>query len=136
MNSTWLVLSVAAFITSASTADVLTVDDDGPADYFRIQDAVDAANPGDEIIVAPGRYIHLEDLLGDFDQQVVDLAGKAIRLRSSHGPEVTILDGRGVQRCISCRSDEGLDTEIIGFTFKNGSTEYGGGGMLNASYSA
>ena len=120
-------------IASPSVADVLTVDDDGPADFFRIQDAIDAASDGDEVVVAPGRYIHLKEIAGDFDEQVVDLDGKAIRLRSSHGPEVTVIDGRGVQRCISCRSAEGRDTEIVGFTFKNGMTKYGGGGMLNAS---
>lgn len=126
-------LVLAVPFASLSTADVITVDDDGPADYSTIQEAIDAAKDGDEVLVAPGRYTNPKDLFGDFDQQVVDLAGKAIRLHSSHGPEVTIVDGQGIQRCISCRSAEGPETEIIGFTFTNGSTENGGGGMLNAS---
>jgi hypothetical protein len=40
----------------AVPADVITVDDDGPADYATIVDAVAAAAPGDIVLVAPGSY--------------------------------------------------------------------------------
>ncbi len=33
-----------------------TVDDDGPADFSKIQDAINAANPGDTVIVSEGIY--------------------------------------------------------------------------------
>ena len=40
----------------ASPGTAWTVDDDGPADFSTIQTAVDAASPGDTIIVAAGIY--------------------------------------------------------------------------------
>ncbi len=42
--------------TSVDTIDTLYVDDDGSADYTRIQDAINAANPGDTIFVYNGLY--------------------------------------------------------------------------------
>lgn len=41
---------------SATSAKTWTVDDDGPADFSKIQDAVDAASHGDTIIVKSGTY--------------------------------------------------------------------------------
>ncbi len=39
-----------------SSPKTWTVDDDGPADFSKIQDAIDAANSNDTILVAPGIY--------------------------------------------------------------------------------
>ena len=107
------VLAIALSVTSAF-AEVITVDDDGKADFASIQAAVDYASDGDEILVAPGVYT------SDHPAHVVNMLGKAITLRASAGPEVTIIDGEGLRRGIVCINDETADTIIQGFTIQNG----------------
>ena len=96
------IISLTALGASASGAfaEVITVDDDGKADFASIQAAVDYASAGDEILIAPGVYT------SDHPAHVVDLLGKAITLRSSDGPGVTIIDGEGLRRGIACFNGE------------------------------
>lgn len=61
-------------------AATITVDDDGPADYSTISDALDAASPGDIILVQAGTY-H-EDV--EMKEQVVV---------KGEGPDNTVLQG-------------------------------------------
>ncbi len=48
-----IILTVPAQVALAAT---ITVDDDGPADFSTIQDAVDFASSGDTITIMPGTY--------------------------------------------------------------------------------
>lgn len=81
-----------------------------PGDQPTIQAAIDAANPGDEIIVAPGTY-----------NEVINFLGKAITLRSSDGPDVTTIDSTGLNdSVVKCISGEGPDTVLEGFTITGG----------------
>ena len=73
-----VVLAVAVFTTAR--ADIINV---GPGDS--IQDAIDIALAGDEIVVAPGTYF-----------ENIDLLGKAVTVRSSGGAAVTTIDAQGV----------------------------------------
>jgi len=100
--------------TQAARAEVIHV----PADYPTIQEAIDeAAEAGDEIIVAPETY-----------NEAIDFLGKAIWLHSSEGPQVTIIDGEGLHTSVvSCVSGETATTTLEGFTITNGNAEYGGG---------
>lgn len=101
--------------------------------YPTITSAVAAAAPGDEILVAPGVYT------SDHPAHVVDTRGVAITLRSSHGPEVTIIDGEGVRRGIACFNGETSDTSIEGFTIRNGfgvGYDYDDDGTISASESS
>ena len=114
--------------TSFTNATTWTVDDDGGADFNNIQAAVNVATNGDTILVAPGTYTGSGD-------NVVDTNGKAIWLRSSGGPEVTIINGQGVRTGIHCHSGETIDTKIEGFTVTNclgTGTDDSGGGMRNS----
>ncbi len=56
-----------------------------PGDYLTIQKAIDAAPAGSVILVAPGTYT------GPLNTNL-DFGGKALELRSTGGPEVTIID--------------------------------------------
>ena len=99
-----------------------------PADVATIQAAVDAAEDGDEILVAAGTW-----------QETIDTKGKAIVLRSAEGPQVTMLDGRGLTgSVIRCTGGETAETRIEGFTITGGSGDVDahgpqatiGGGLL------
>jgi len=96
-----------------------------------IQATIDDANDGDEIEVAPGVY-----------NEAIDFKGKAVRLYSSGGPEVTTIDATGLSSSVvSCTSGEGINTILTGFTITGGTgtpDDYGqlcGGGMRNESSS-
>jgi parallel beta-helix repeat protein len=82
-----------------------------------IQEAIDTAIAGDEIEVTPGTY-----------HERINLLGRAITLRSTDGPAVTIIDGdAGGGSVITCTNSEGPETVIEGFTVTDGMAEYGGG---------
>jgi len=84
-------------------ADILTVDDDGPADFNTIQSAINAASYGDIIQVAPGTY------------------GENIRLKNGislhgSGADVTVIDGGGNGHVVVFNMADG---DISGFTIFN-----------------
>jgi parallel beta-helix repeat protein len=98
--------------------------------YETIQAAIDAAVPGDKIEVGPGTY-----------KEAIDFSGKAIRLYSSSGPEVTTINGNEAYHVVQCVSGEESDSILEGFTITGGkaggsSFPYNcGGGMLNLNSS-
>jgi len=104
----------------------LVVDASGGAAFIRIQDAIDAASPGDTVLVRPGRYLERLSIVG------VDL-----HLVSSDGPQATTIDGGGsgpVIRCVGLSSN----SSIVGFTITGGVTRpplVGGGVYLAAESS-
>jgi hypothetical protein len=99
-------IALSGLAVSQTKSDVLEV----PADYPTIQSAINAAQGGDEIVVAPGTYT-----------QALNLRGKAIVLRSANGPDVTFLNGTGLgMSVITCTSGESLLTYVNGFTIRNG----------------
>lgn len=101
-------------LSTASLADTWTVDDDNKADFSTIQDAVDAASNGDEIIVYQGTYT------GN-GTEVVNTLGKEIWLHGVDGVDVTIIDATGLNgSAIVCATNETPKTIISGFTLTGG----------------
>jgi parallel beta-helix repeat protein len=52
----FLMIIIPSSVTSNDTKSIIYVDDDGTADYTKIQDAIDNANDGDTIFVFNGTY--------------------------------------------------------------------------------
>ena len=130
-----LTVVLTTVISSAAQADVIFVDDDncpGPGSgtegdpYCSIQTSIDNAVDGDEVVIAPGTYF-----------ETIDFLGKAVTLRSSDGPEKTIIDAQGTGRVVACENGEGPDTMLSGFTITGGDAidiaypTNSGGGMRN-----
>ena len=120
------ICSVTASLSPSSLAATINV----PADQPTIQAAINAATSGsDEVLVAPGTY-----------NEIIDLLGKAITVRSTGGAAVTTIDGTGLSdSVVKCASGEGPDTILDGFTITGGTggntSESGdpvGGGMFNS----
>ena len=113
---------VLGIVLAAShvSAAVITVGPGGKFDFETIQEAVKAAVHFDEIVVAPGMYT-----------ETVNPRGKRITIRSSSGPDNTIIDGESIRSGIVCTKGETQQTIFDGFTVQNGRSqqEPGGGGM-------
>ncbi len=99
-----------------------------PEDFTTIQDAIDNASEGDIIEVGPETYSGE----GNWD---IDFRGQAITVRSSHGPDETIIDCTGSEghRGFYFRRNEGSDSVLRGFTIKGATvpdSDAIGGGIL------
>jgi hypothetical protein len=93
-------VTLSLAVSGASSQQVLNV----PSQYKTIQAAIDAAQASDTVLVAPGTY-----------QENIDFKGKAIRVQSTHGPEVTLIEGQ-----VSFHRGERADSVIEGFTIRLG----------------
>jgi serine protease len=94
-----------------------------PADQPTIQQAIDFANNGDVIVVAPGSY-----------KENVDYHGKAVTVRSSNGASKTVIDGSSAGTVVSFQSGETSASILTGFTIQHGNASFGAGiTLLGAS---
>jgi hypothetical protein len=104
---------------------VLAVDRLVPSQYPTIQAAIDAAGPGDTVIVATGRYY-----------ENINFLGKGITVTSSNpaDPNIvasTIIDANGVSSVVTFANGEGPDAVLTGLTITGG---YGTVNALIAGY--
>lgn len=80
--------------------------------YLSIQDAINDAGTGHEIVISPGLYRHFEN---------IDFQGKNVTLRSidPHDPDVvsaTIINGRGQGAAVTFSSGEDANSVLAGLT--------------------
>jgi len=95
------VISILVFAGHASGATLYV-----PNNYLTIQEAIDASNPGDTVIVASGVY--------RLYSGNITIAKKSITLKSGYGAKKTIIEGRGDSSVISFVDD--CHSVIDGFT--------------------
>jgi len=89
--------------------------------YCSIQEAINAAQNGDTVVVAPGTYV-----------ENLDFVGKAITVTSMDplDPSVvaaTTVDGGASDSVVTFAHDEGPASVLTGFTLTNGQAGQGGG---------
>lgn len=115
--------ALIALLPISAIADTLVVDPmNGP--FHTIQPAIDAAQPGDTILVMPATY-----------NEAINLPERAVTLRSHSGPLETTIDAAGLNSAVvTCTSGATLETKVIGFTIRGGIGN-DGGGMFNLSSS-
>ena len=97
-----------------------------PADQPTIQQGIDAASPGDLVLVAPGTYVGPQN-------RNLNCHGKSIEIRGDGGPAAIIIDCQGAGRGFVFSSGETSALLITGFTITNGTdggSQEGGGGLL------
>jgi hypothetical protein len=105
-------------------ARVWTVRTDGTGDFASIQEAIESAEHGDEVLVGPGTY-----------DENLDFLGKKIAVRSEAGAAATTIDGGGrANTVVLFNSDETRESVLEGFTITGGrgfpfvpGTAFGGG---------
>ncbi len=90
------------------------------ASLSTLQTAIEAASEGATVWVGPGTY----------REAGIDFLGKALSLRSTEGPERTVIDADGRDRVLEFQNGEQPDTVVDGFTITGGTATMGGGVYL------
>jgi len=113
------ILTLAAYVPPSKAVKTWIVDDNGPADFHTIQEAVNAAGDGDTILVKQGTYYEEVTLTGKLDLTLIAENQNAI------------VDGRKTGNTFRVRMikehAEAINVQIIGFTIQNGSIIDDGG---------
>ena len=86
-----------------------TVSKSGEADFSKIQECINASATRDTCVVNPGTY-----------SERIRFRGAAITVRSSQGPERTIIDGQDGGPVVTFSRGEKRNTLLKGFTIRNG----------------
>lgn len=97
-----------------------------PEEYATIQAAVDASSTGDTVLLSPGTYRGV----GNRD---IMLHGYDLVIKSSAGPEATILDCERSGRGFYLDGFETRNTRIEGLTIQNGMADMGGAILVGVS---
>jgi predicted outer membrane repeat protein len=90
-----------------------------PSEYPTIQAGVDAAEPGDTVLVAAGNY-------SGPGNRYIEFFGKDISVISAAGPEVTVIDGDWAWRAFTLRGGESQAARVEGFTMTHCGGQFGG----------
>ncbi len=106
-----LIALSAAFCVFHGVATVAAATINVPADFPTISSAIASATAGDEVVVAVGVYT-----------ENINFGGKSIVVRSSAGPETTVIESAGTGPVVTFDSGESLGSVLEGFTIRLGVT--------------
>ncbi len=120
MTRLLLVTALCLAVAAPAVADHRYVDWAGGGDFENIADAVDWASPGDTVFVRPGTY-------AGPNNRAISFGGRDIRLQSTDGPDVTIVDCEQGGAAFWFNAGTTPAAVLSGFTITNGLAEYGGG---------
>lgn len=109
------ILTLAAYVPPSRAVKTWIVDDNGPADFHTIQEAVNAAGDGDTILVKQGTYYEETSLSGKHDLVLIAENQNAIIDGSKTGQ--TFFSERYGTTNTAADSE---NIRIIGFTVQNG----------------
>jgi hypothetical protein len=107
----YLCAAVLLFVIPSFAQNTIHV----PGDQATIQGAIDVANNGDTVLVAPGTYF-----------ENINFNGKAVTVTSSGGPSVTIIDGGQNGSVVTFDSGETMSSRLNGVAIQNGYASYDG----------
>lgn len=96
----------------AANADVIVVN---PGPGTPVQDAINLASAGDEIVLMPGEYT-----------ETLDFLGKAITVRSDAGASVTSINAQGLGPVVRFATGEAAASVLEGLTLTGGAGEFRG----------
>jgi hypothetical protein len=117
-----LLLLLASFLALVAAPCVLASTIHVPKDQPTIQAGINAANNGDTVLVAPGKYV-----------ENITFSGKAITVTSAKGSKVTVIDGNAAAPVAAFITKEDTHSVLNGFTLQNGvgtfAFGYEGGGI-------
>lgn len=99
---------------------------DIPNDYPTIQEGIDAANPGETILVNPGTYV--ENI--NFNGKNISVGSLYITTLDTSYISQTIIDGNASGSVVTFTSGEDAGALLSGFTIRNGDAAGSGGGGI------
>ena len=122
MSRLWIITVMGlAFLCATVWGTIINV----PAEYATIQAGVDAASPGDTVLVQPGSY--RENIV--IDQVPVTLASMFLITGDPGFIPATTINGSEAGSVVSISWWNDSTSVITGFTLTNGGGIYGGGGV-------
>ncbi|MBN1503527.1 MAG: right-handed parallel beta-helix repeat-containing protein [Candidatus Eisenbacteria bacterium] len=121
MKKTCVFVLLAALVAASAVPAAFGRTFKVPSRYKTVQRAIDAASPGDTVLVGPGVY--KENLI----------VRKTVSLIGTAGAAKTVIDAG--RKDIALRCEQVDSTAVIkGFTFRNGVGVNGGGVLLSSSF--
>jgi len=119
-------------IDQIPSGNIITVDDDGPADYSTIQGAINASTDGDVVKVMPGYYTGEGNYNLNFGSGLIAGQTRTITVCSSNANDpniviATIIDAQGQGSVFRFVNDEGPECIIAGLTITGGDAKHGAG---------